>query len=106
MTLIVARYQLLQPILAATLLWTSFCHAQDNIDTPLPLPLEEVRLFTEALERIRASYVEEVDDKTLLENAIRGMLSGLDPHRPMSLKMNLMLYKKRPQENSEVWELR
>ena len=26
------------------------------------------------------SYVEEVDDKTLLENAIRGMLSGLDPH--------------------------
>ena len=37
-------------------------------------------MFTEALERIRASYVEEVDDKTLLENAIRGMLSGLDPH--------------------------
>ena len=37
-------------------------------------------MFTEALERIRASYVEEVDDRTLLENAIRGMLSGLDPH--------------------------
>ena len=80
MTFIIARYQLLQPILAATLFWTSFCHAQDNIDIPLPLPLEEVRMFTEALERIRASYVEEVDDKTLLENAIRGMLSGLDPH--------------------------
>ena len=80
MTFIIARYQLRQPILAATLFWTSFCHAQDDIDTPLPLPLEEVRMFTEALERIRASYVEEVDDKTLLENAIRGMLSGLDPH--------------------------
>ena len=37
-------------------------------------------MFTEALERIRVSYVEEVDDRTLLENAIRGMLSGLDPH--------------------------
>ncbi|MBQ14572.1 MAG: peptidase S41 [Gammaproteobacteria bacterium] len=45
-----------------------------------PLPLDEVRMFTEALDRIRMSYVEEIDDKTLLENAIRGMLSGLDPH--------------------------
>ncbi len=46
----------------------------------LPLPLDEVRMFTEALDRIRMSYVEPVDDRTLLENAIRGMLSGLDPH--------------------------
>ena len=46
----------------------------------LPLPLNEVRMFTEALDRIRMSYVEEIDDRTLLENAIRGMLSGLDPH--------------------------
>lgn len=46
----------------------------------LPLPLNEVRMFTEALDRIRMSYVDEIDDKTLLENAIRGMLSGLDPH--------------------------
>ncbi len=47
---------------------------------PLPLPLDDVRLFTEALDRIRMSYVEEVDDRTLLENAIRGMLANLDPH--------------------------
>ncbi len=53
--------------------------AQDRQET-LPLPLNEVRMFTEALERIRMSYVEEVDDQTLLENAIRGMLAGLDPH--------------------------
>ncbi len=46
----------------------------------LPLPLEEVRMFTEALERIRLSYVDEIDDRTLLENAIKGMLDGLDPH--------------------------
>lgn len=51
-------------------------HAQQT----LPLPLEEVRMFTQALDRIRASYVEEIDDQTLLENAIKGMLSGLDPH--------------------------
>ncbi len=45
-----------------------------------PLPLNELRTFTEVLERIRTSYVEPVDDATLLENAIRGMLDGLDPH--------------------------
>lgn len=47
---------------------------------PSRLPLEELRAFSEIFERIRTSYVEEVDDKTLLENAIHGMLSGLDPH--------------------------
>ena len=45
-----------------------------------PLPLNELRTFTEVLERIRTSYVEPVEDVTLLENAIRGMLEGLDPH--------------------------
>ena len=53
--------------------------AQGQQET-LPLPLNEVRMFTQALDRIRMSYVEEVDDQTLLENAIRGMLAGLDPH--------------------------
>lgn len=44
------------------------------------LPLEDMRAFVEAFERIRASYVEPVEDRTLFENAIRGMLSSLDPH--------------------------
>ena len=48
--------------------------------SPSRLPLEELRAFAEIFERIRTSYVEEVDDKTLLENAIHGMLGGLDPH--------------------------
>lgn len=46
----------------------------------LPLPFEEVRIFAEALDNIRNSYVRDIDDKTLLEYAIKGMLSGLDPH--------------------------
>ncbi|MCC2638519.1 MAG: peptidase [Moraxellaceae bacterium] len=44
------------------------------------LPLDELRIFVEVFERVRASYVEPVDDRTLFENAIRGMLSSLDPH--------------------------
>jgi len=45
-----------------------------------PIPLEALRSFTDAYARIKNDYVEEVDDKALLENAIRGMLTGLDPH--------------------------
>ncbi len=44
------------------------------------LPLQDLRNFTEIFDRIRSSYVEPVDDKTLLQYAIDGMLSNLDPH--------------------------
>jgi carboxyl-terminal processing protease len=46
----------------------------------LPLPFDEVRIFAQVLSQIREAYVEETDDKTLLENAIKGMLAGIDPH--------------------------
>ncbi len=45
-----------------------------------PLPLEQLRTFADIFGRIKANYVEPVEDKVLLENAIRGMVSGLDPH--------------------------
>ncbi len=44
------------------------------------IPFQDLRTFTEVFHRIKTDYVEEVDDKTLIENAIQGMLSGLDPH--------------------------
>ena len=44
------------------------------------LPLEDLRTFTEVFAKIKSDYVEPIEDKALLENAIRGMLSGLDPH--------------------------
>ncbi|MGM0766468.1 MAG: S41 family peptidase [Pseudomonadota bacterium] len=44
------------------------------------LPLEDLRKFTEVFSRIKDAYVEEVDDRKLLESAIKGMLSELDPH--------------------------
>lgn len=44
------------------------------------LPINELRTFTDVYARIKADYVESVDDKTLLTHAIRGMLAGLDPH--------------------------
>lgn len=44
------------------------------------LPLDELRTFVEILNRVKQGYVEDVSDKDLLENSIRGMLDGLDPH--------------------------
>ena len=44
------------------------------------LPLEDLRTFTEVFIKIKNDYVEPIDDETLLENAIKGMLAGLDPH--------------------------
>ena len=44
------------------------------------VPLDDIRNFVEILERVKQEYVEPVDESTLLQNAIRGMLAGLDPH--------------------------
>ena len=39
-----------------------------------------LELFGDVFERVRKDYVEQVSDQELLENAINGMLTGLDPH--------------------------
>src|SRR5262245_57868266 len=44
------------------------------------LPIEELRAFTEVFGAIKSNYVEPVEDKKLITEAITGMLSGLDPH--------------------------
>jgi carboxyl-terminal processing protease len=44
------------------------------------LPLSELRTFAEVFGRIKQDYVEPVDDKKLINDAIKGMLTGLDPH--------------------------
>ena len=44
------------------------------------LPLEDLRTFTEVFAKVKNDYVEPIEDRDLLENAIHGMLSGLDPH--------------------------
>lgn len=49
-------------------------------DTLAPLPVEELRAFSEVFGRIKSDYVEPVSDKKLITEAINGMLSGLDPH--------------------------
>ncbi|MEM1110711.1 MAG: S41 family peptidase [Pseudomonadota bacterium] len=50
------------------------------VEEPGRLPLEELRTFADVYNQIRVGYVKEIDDSTLLEYAIQGMLMGLDPH--------------------------
>jgi carboxyl-terminal processing protease len=51
---------------------------KDSVATTLPV--EELRAFSEVFGRIKSDYVEPVSDKTLINQAINGMVSGLDPH--------------------------
>lgn len=44
------------------------------------LPWQQVRLLADVMQLIKQDYVKPVNDTTLLDNAMRGMLSGLDPH--------------------------
>ncbi len=67
-------------VLGVSLAITQGVIAESNSKSELTLPVDELRAFTEVFAKIKNDYVEQVDDKTLLENAIRGMLSGLDPH--------------------------
>jgi carboxyl-terminal processing protease len=47
---------------------------------PETLPLRDMQTFVEILNRVKTDYVEPVSDDALLEDAMRGMLAGLDPH--------------------------
>lgn len=80
-------YSFQQPVRQAVkalpvLLFSSLLWAQDipPAQAEGDLPLNELRMFVEVMERIKTAYVEPIDDKTLLENAIKGMLANLDPH--------------------------
>ncbi len=67
-------------VLASSLLAPVVAASSEPAVTVEPLPLTELQALTDALARIKASYVEPIDDKTLLEGAIAGMLATLDPH--------------------------
>ncbi|MBI4808340.1 MAG: S41 family peptidase [Nitrosomonadales bacterium] len=66
-------------LLAGLLISLHFSAVADK-DSELPLPVEELRAFSEVFGRIKSDYVEPVSDKKLITEAINGMLSGLDPH--------------------------
>ena len=67
------------PLICFTACFSQPVISEENAPTK-QLPLNEVRTFVDIFDHIKKAYVEEVNDKTLLENAIKGMLHELDPH--------------------------
>nr|WP_294523067.1 S41 family peptidase [uncultured Rhodopila sp.] len=61
--------------------------AQDSSHTDM---YQLLKVFGDVMQRVRAEYVDPVDDKDMVENAINGMLTGLDPH---SSYMNAKAFK-------------
>ena len=53
---------------------------EENTVEATPLPLDQIQNFAEIFTQIKTNYVEAVSDEQLLDYAIEGMLSGLDPH--------------------------
>ena len=76
---------MLRYVLSAALLCTPMALLADDAKSPAPPPkqsvsLDDIRTFTAVFNLVKQAYVEPVDDKTLMQDAIRGLLSGLDPH--------------------------
>ena len=66
-------------------------NAEENLgEATTRLPINEINNFTQVFAQIRTGYVKEITDTELLESAIEGMLSNLDPH---SSYLNKKSYK-------------
>ena len=58
-------------------LWVAHAGQAENA---VQLPIEDLKIFAEIFGKIKSDYVEDIDDSQLLNDAIKGMLNGLDPH--------------------------
>jgi len=67
-------------VLAGVLLSLNFSAVAQREPAKYPLPVDELRAFAEVFGAIKTGYVEPVEDKKLITEAINGMLTGLDPH--------------------------
>src|SRR4249920_336853 len=67
-------------VLAGVLLSLNFSAVAQREAAKYPLPVDELRAFAEVFGAIKTGYVEPVEDKKLITEAINGMLTGLDPH--------------------------
>ena len=78
---------ILKPLLLAIALFFAFAiniamaiDAEEPAPSRAQLSLDDMRTFTDVFNQVRKNYVEETDDHSLMNAAIRGMLSELDPH--------------------------
>lgn len=70
---------LLVGLLTGFMLSLTYSAMADKVTAP-QLPIDDLRSFAEIFGKVKSDYVEPVEDKKLLSEAINGMLTGLDPH--------------------------
>ena len=66
-------------ILIGVLISLNFSALAEKV-VPSQLPIDDLRVFAEVFGKVKSDYVEPVEDKKLINEALTGMLSGLDPH--------------------------
>ena len=68
--------------LSGLLFFSAATYADDENYSPLDSPsfFEGLNTFTAVFSQIKQMYVDDIDDETLFNNAIRGLIEGLDPH--------------------------
>ncbi len=81
----------------------SFAANPKNTAANESLPIESLRTMAEVYGQIKANYVDNQTDAKLLENAIKGMVSGLDPHSEYMDRKDFRTCAKARPANSAVW---
>lgn len=80
------RQSILVVAIALSLTTATNAYAQKKAATPATneaksdIPLEEIRRYVQVYQAIKQAYVEPVDDKELMQSAVRGLVKSLDPH--------------------------
>jgi carboxyl-terminal processing protease len=66
-------------VIIGVLISVNFSALAEKVSTS-QLPIDDLRVFAEVFGKVKSDYVENVEDKKLINEALTGMLSGLDPH--------------------------
>ena len=66
-------------VLIGVLVSLNFSALAEKVTTS-QLPIDDLRVFAEVFSKVKSDYVEPVEDKKLINEALTGMLAGLDPH--------------------------
>lgn len=81
--------------------WAQKVETEKELSQTQTLNLKELELFNKILYLIENQYYQNVDSKVLIENAIKGMMSALDPH---SSYLNKDLFKKMENDTKGEYE--
>ena len=79
----ISKYKFLIVALTLVFLVNMLTYLKDSSNanaSKTSLPLNQLQSFSEVYLKIKQNYVQDISDKELFDNAIRGMLEGLDPH--------------------------